>query len=552
MTGSRRELERLASIITERTGLTFPTARQRDMEEALIRALSASQADSEQLESLLETDTGARDELIANLTVGESYFFRDAAQFAFLRDELLPSLASSRGTGPLRIWSAGCAAGEEAYSLAILSAEAGLADRVTIVATDISRTRLAAARRGVYTRWALRGLDSETIDRYFLQSGKRYVLRPEYCGLVDFRYLNLAEDRYPSLTTGIWGFDVILCRNVLIYFDRPTVARVAKRLVDSLSEDGWLLLGASDPGISELAHCDVVMTSAGLAYRRAEQRADTLSVDTTRPDSAERWPGEVPEPEPHRSAGSGRADLSPAEAGAGREEGEGRDQSLAHSVHPAGAAEESGPGRQPLSTADRRQHSRSDVENDIGRASLNELRERRGPTPAAAAVEDILAPVREAYRRRDYGKAVQLAEDRLPAHPLAELHILRVRALANLGELDRAGAAIDQALEQFRDSAELLYLHSILLAEAGKWRDAVAAARRALYLDRTLVVGHIALAQALRRTGDSRGARRALRNAADLLDHLPPDTIVPGSDGENVARLRTNVRAQLRLLEDVA
>src|SRR5690606_655500 len=85
---------------------------------------------------------------------------------------------------------------------------------------------------------------------------------------VDFRYLNLAEDSFPSLATGIWGMDVILCRNVLIYFDADTVERVARRLLASLSEDGWLLLGGSDPPISEIMECDVVVTDAGLVYRR--------------------------------------------------------------------------------------------------------------------------------------------------------------------------------------------------------------------------------------------------------------------------------------------
>src|SRR5690606_26511129 len=146
------------------------------------------------------------DELIASLTIGESYFFRDPGQFALLRNELLPQVAAQREHGPIRLWSAGCAAGEEAYSLAILSEELGLHARASVLGTDISRTRLAAARQGVYTKWALRGLDAETVERYFTQARNRYTLRPSFRERVDFRYLNLAEDRYPSLTAGIWGF----------------------------------------------------------------------------------------------------------------------------------------------------------------------------------------------------------------------------------------------------------------------------------------------------------------------------------------------------------
>src|SRR5690606_3348380 len=165
------------------------------------------------------------------------------------------------------------AAGEEAYSLAILGEQLGLKHRMRVLGTDISRVRLAAARAGNYSKWALRSLDEETIARYFTQSGKRYVLRSEFRDAVDFRYLNLAEDVYPSMAAGIWGLDLILCRNVLIYFDAATIAHVAQRLIDSLSDDGWLVLGASDPAISEMVDCEVVLTHAGLVYRRPGVRS---------------------------------------------------------------------------------------------------------------------------------------------------------------------------------------------------------------------------------------------------------------------------------------
>ena len=118
----------------------------------------------------------------------------------------------------------------------------------TVVATDISRARLAAARRGEYREWSFRGVPREIIARYFTQSGDgRYVLSGAVRRGVEFRYLNLASDLYPAMSAGVWGMDVIYCRNVLIYFDKTTIRHVAKALLDSLSEAGWLLLGATDP-----------------------------------------------------------------------------------------------------------------------------------------------------------------------------------------------------------------------------------------------------------------------------------------------------------------
>jgi chemotaxis protein methyltransferase CheR len=114
----------------------------------------------------------------------------------------------------------------------------------------------------------MRGVAETTIDRYFVKDGDVLELRPRLRERVEFKYLNLAEDTYPSLAHGIYDMDLIMCRNVLIYFDEATVCRVAQRLLDSLSRTGWLLTGASDPPISQLIECDVVTTPAGLAYRR--------------------------------------------------------------------------------------------------------------------------------------------------------------------------------------------------------------------------------------------------------------------------------------------
>src|SRR5690606_17546707 len=266
VTWSDPSFDAIASIIRERTGLVFPPSRREEIERALARALP-HRRDPDHIRTLLETNDEVKDALIAELTVGESYFLRDTGQFTLLRS-LLPQLAELRGTLPVRVWSAGCATGEEPYSVAILSEQLGLGDRVSILGTDISRARLAHARRGVYRPWSLRGVAGDVIARFFDRRGDVYHVRPQVRERVEFRYLNLAEDRFPSLTAGLWGMDVILCRNVLIYFDRETVTRVARGLVATLSDDGWLVLGASDPAIGELVDVEVHVTPGGIAYRR--------------------------------------------------------------------------------------------------------------------------------------------------------------------------------------------------------------------------------------------------------------------------------------------
>ena len=258
-------------FVRQRTGLVFRGARRPALEAGLAAAMRrAALTDPRTYLQRVESRPELLDDLVGEITVGESYFFRDAAQFAVIREEIIPALVSDRARNhPLRIWSAGCATGEEPYSLAMLVRELGLADQTHIVATDLSRAALAGASHGRYTRWSLRGLAAEVVQAYFVERGNRFELSPSVRAAVDFRYLNLADDTYPSLSTGVWAMDLIVCRNVLIYFDAETIARVARRLIDSLSQDGWLLLGASDPLLSDLVPCDVHVTRSGLVYRRA-------------------------------------------------------------------------------------------------------------------------------------------------------------------------------------------------------------------------------------------------------------------------------------------
>ena len=501
----------IAGIIRERTGLVFPPSRRGEIEQALARALPHG-SDPEAIRSLLETDDEAKEALIAELTIGESYFLRDTGQFTLLR-ELLPRLAAARGDIPIRVWSAGCATGEEPYSVAILSEQLGLTGRVAVFGTDISRARLAHARRGVYRPWSLRGVADDVIDRFFERRGPHFHIRPSLRQRVDFRYLNLAEDRFPSLTAGIWGMDVILCRNVLIYFDRETIARVARGLVGTLTGDGWLVLGASDPAISDLVDVDVVLTKAGLAYRRPRQAGEE---DAAHPLVLEPAPPPAPPPETETDlAGAPAAEATPAPVPLPLEAAE-----------PAGDGAAAGAEAAPV-----------DAE--------------AVPVDAEAAPDHDarLAELEHAYGSRVYARAEALAREAIAAGAGGvRPWILLIRALANRGCLAEAGQAAASALERHRESAELLYLHALLLSQSSLHAEAASAARRALYLDRDMIVAHMALSNARARLGDAEGARRALRNADILLGRLSPDAVVPASDGQGAGRLKQMIRAQLSVL----
>ena len=441
----RRLFADATDALRRRAGLVFPEARHEGVEAAILRVMKhAGVVDLPAMIALLVEGGAVFDDLVAEVTIGESYFFREPAQFEVIRDLILPDLRSRWPRRRIRAWSAAASTGEEAYSLAITLRQQNIDGEV--IATDISRPRLRAARRGSYRQWSFRGVPQPTIDRWFRRDGDRFIVDPEVRASVDYRYLNLAEDSYPAMSTGVWGMDLILCRNVLIYFDPQTIARVATRLLDSLTEDGWLILGSSDPASAELVSADAVDTPAGIAYRRA--RGGRSSIRGSRQDHptlpAAEW---NPPPRPETAL-----PLEPV----------------------------------PVPTADS--------------GTSNALVDVPG-----VVTDDAMA---DAYATRDYAEVVRLGDLSPDTAPVAR-QVLLIRALANLGQLDQAGRVCAAALDRDRDVAELHYLHSILLMESGRPADAAAAARRALYLDRELVVAHLALATASARARATAPARNA-------------------------------------------
>jgi chemotaxis protein methyltransferase CheR len=217
----------------------------------------------------LVTDPEIFDAVIAEVTTGETYFFRDPAQLDAIRTMVLPSLLRDRpSSSPMRIWSAGCSTGEEAYSLAILMEEEGLGERSHILATDISRLALREAQKALYGPRSLRNDDLKISERFLHHRGEQFQLDDRLRQRVRFEFLNLASDSYPSTANGTAGFDLIVCRNVLIYFDSTSIKRVTNRLFESLSDGGWLVIGPSDPPLWDYAPFETVITSGGVLYRR--------------------------------------------------------------------------------------------------------------------------------------------------------------------------------------------------------------------------------------------------------------------------------------------
>jgi len=202
------------------------------------------------------------------LTTNETYFFREPAQLRSFADEVLPALARARaGDRRLRVWSAGCSSGEEAYTVAILLRASGLFAGwdLGVLGTDIARKVLATARAGVYGSHAFRGVDAEAMIRWFQPRGEKWTVDDAVRRIVSFGHLNLLDDAAVALVEPV---DCIFCRNVLIYFDPPARRQVLRGFLRALRPGGWLLLGHAESLVNLTADFEMVQLEGDLAYRR--------------------------------------------------------------------------------------------------------------------------------------------------------------------------------------------------------------------------------------------------------------------------------------------
>jgi chemotaxis protein methyltransferase CheR len=475
-----------ARLVTQRTGLSFPPSRQDSAEAAMRRAMKGTACpDAGKLRQRLEAEGRAFDALVDDLTVGETYFFREPAQFEFLRREVLPEICRRRGTDhELRAWSAGCASGEEAFSLAMVCAELGLAGRIHLLATDLSRTALVRARRATFGAWSFRDEGMARAQPYLTRSGTAYTVDKRIRRLVTFAHLNLAADGYPSFANGTWGMDLILCRNVLIYFDPEAIGKVVQCLFSALAPGGWLLTASSDPPVAQLAPFETVLTEAGVFCRRP---LDAERPEVQKPEDLRPWPV-----------------LSEASDG------------------------------DRLPTVPPSLPVRKEQGSDLSfRADQ--------PCPS----DEVLADAHRALARGDYRQAAILTGPLLADPVAAGLHI---RALANLdaAQAERACAA---AVQRHALQPELHYLHAVLLIDHKRDEEAAHKLRQVIYLDRSLAIAHFTLGALLVRRGDPAGARRAYRNARELCARRPADEEVPLAEGERAGRLAEAAAYQLALLD---
>ncbi|HLO25677.1 MAG TPA: protein-glutamate O-methyltransferase CheR, partial [Geobacteraceae bacterium] len=282
-------LAKCSDFITTRFGLHFPKKRWRDLERGILCAAGelgfTDTADCIRWLISAELTRDQLDTLAGCLTIGETYFFRERNSFDALEKDILPALLSSRRGKDqrLRIWSAGCSTGEEPYSIAIMLHRM-IADlpkwNITILATDINPASLRKAGRGEYGDWSFRGVPDGIKAKYFTstQEGK-FAISDVIKKMVTFAPLNLAEDPYPSLVNNTNALDLILCRNVLMYFSSRQMKTVLGKFYHSLVTGGWLVVSPCETSHTLFSEYASVPFHNVLFYRKGHEKAASVPLE---------------------------------------------------------------------------------------------------------------------------------------------------------------------------------------------------------------------------------------------------------------------------------
>ncbi|WP_181704717.1 CheR family methyltransferase [Chthonobacter rhizosphaerae] len=479
----------LKRLVIDRTGHHYYEDKDRLLAERIGRRMAATGAAGlAAYRARLEDGAGGPAEwaaLVAEITIGETFFFRFAEQFAALRDTILPEILERNAAGRrIRIWSAGAATGAEAYSLAILVrdllGEAVRDWRVSIVGTDINEQFLAMARQAVYGRWALRSLGPEERDRWFT-AGERpntFALKRPYASLVRFEPHNLLSLLDGTSPLQFSDFDLVLCRNVLIYFHPDTVARIVAALGDTLAEGGWLLLGHAEINPAFGGPVTPVDLGGTLVFRRRPAGGTAPATGET------------------AAAGGTAAPVGETAMRSGR----------------------SGAGAERASAR--------------GTGTTGRRAERRAADPARVrAAAPPIAPSAPEPLDGD-------------AEPAARLGAA-ARASADRGDFSAALAACREGRRRHPADPVFHHLEGLVDRASGRPDRAEAAFRRALFLQKDFVMAHYHLGLTLIETGRAADGRRSVANAARLAARLPEDDPLPEGDGLTAGTLHAMARVLL-------
>ncbi|MDY6861396.1 MAG: CheR family methyltransferase [Thermodesulfobacteriota bacterium] len=436
--------------------------------------------------------------LASHLTVGETYFFREQRSFEILEEHILPELIHARRGKDqrLRIWSAACCTGEEPYSIAILLDKIlpDLKDwNITILATDINPLFLKKASAGRYKEWSFRSSPSGIKKRYFTNRGKgNFEILPHIKKMVEFSYLNLSEDAYPSIFNNTYAMDIIFCRNVLMYFTQDYAKQVVRRLYSSLADGGSLIVSPVETSPVLYSQFETIKFPGAVFYRKESEKGLKTSTYDSRISCAETLTSVYPDYQERQEVVSRTQRVLRQKAAALPLEGESKKQKT------------------------------SESQKTLYEEALALYEQCRYAKAAEKLIELLF---------------VNQPDDNGELPPEKMLRLLTI-AYANQGKLDDSLTWCRRTIEIDKLDPGNHYLHATILQAMGQFAEAVKSLKRAIYIDPDYVLAHFALGNLTRQMGKFKESEKYFKNAASLLRGLDQGRVLPDSEGMTAGKLR--------------
>lgn len=511
-------LQLFVQLITDYAGLYVRSMDYGNLcQKLLLRIKHLKLRGPEDYYQLLSTPGNSSDlewqKLLVLLTTTESYFFRDKGQFQILRNTILPDIINRRLRNhekTIRIWSAGCSTGEEPYSMAILLQEL-LTDwpswNLVIVGADANQEVLEKAERGVYSDWSFRMVDPHIKTRYFTPYKGEWKIQDNVRQMVKFQYHNLLKNNGPERV------DLILCRNVLVYFEHDAITKVINRFHNSLLPHGYLITAHAELHGQEMKGFQIKVFPESLVYQRIEDK---------------RWNGETNHQSPIFASPS---------------------DSFSSSYNTAGTSTQVSGSDRPSISLDSLDHSfgkkiddrhmpiapstKTPVQLSLKQESLLEWHENYGKKDTKSHkiqpknIEKLLADAYKSFESKSYNDAIKKAEKILHADARNfAAHCLLAQVHANLGHYDQASEYCQKALEIDVLAIRPYYLLAHIAEERGDLDGAKILLKRVIYLSPKSISAYLHLADIYEKEGDQSRANKMKSSALEMLEKLPPNDLI--------------------------
>lgn len=481
-------LSQLSDFVANNIGLYFPKQQWNELKKKFI--LAASNFGFKDINSCMQwllssPLTKSQIEILASyLTVGETYFFREKKTFAVLETEILPQLIDSRQIKEkyLRIWSAGCCTGEEAYTIAILLNKiiADLTDwNITILATDINPLFLQKAEEGIYNNWSFRDGAENIKEKYFKKiNNNSFAILSSIKKMVNFFYLNLAEDSFPSLINNTNALDIILCRNVLMYFNRELQDKIIKNFYRCLIEGGLLVVSSSELSSFLFPQFKAVNIDGAVYYKKDSKKSPPLKEEiifTKTPDTKINF--------------------------------------IKEEI------------KLPIK---------------IYKELPCEPKEEKLPQPKINSYQQALAEYENGHYEKAKEKTLKLLKENQSD---TNAIILLAKTLANQGQLTSALQWCEKAIAIDKLNPCFYFLAATILQEQNLVEEAVKYLKRAIYLEQDFILAHFTLANLTKSQQKSKEAKKHFTNTLLLLNNFKDEEILPYSEGITVGRIKEIIKA---------